>query len=130
LRVCDLEPLLCSRICERIEDNAVEAIYQAAGRAVARARAGDGPSLIEIHTLRLWGHFEGDAQAYRDDLAGIESRDPIPAYERTLRAEGLLDDAEVARTREEASARVEDAITFAKASPAPDPTGALSCVFA
>src|SRR5690606_7416432 len=51
---------------ERIEDNDVEAVYAAAGRAVARARAGDGPSLIEVHTLRMWGHFEGDPQTYRD----------------------------------------------------------------
>src|SRR5512139_4306214 len=47
---------------ERIEDNAVEAVYEAAGRAVARARAGQGPTLLEVHTLRMWGHFEGDAQ--------------------------------------------------------------------
>lgn len=115
---------------DRIEDNAVEAIHESAGRAVARARAGDGPSLIEVRTLRLWGHFEGDAQGYRDDLDGIDSRDPIPAYERTLRDAGLLDDAQVAAMRDEASARVEDAITFAKDSPEPDPAKALSYVFA
>lgn len=115
---------------DRIEDNAVEAIHESTGRAVARARAGDGPSLIEVRTLRLWGHFEGDAQGYRDDLDGIDSRDPIPAYERTLRDAGLLDDAQVAAMRDEASARVEDAITFAKNSPEPDPAKALSYVFA
>ena len=54
---------------QRIEDNDVEAVYTAAGDAVARARAGEGPTLIEVHTLRLWGHFEGDAQVYRPDLA-------------------------------------------------------------
>ncbi|HET6697548.1 MAG TPA: thiamine pyrophosphate-dependent dehydrogenase E1 component subunit alpha, partial [Nocardioidaceae bacterium] len=42
---------------ERVEDNDVEAVYEAAKKAVARARAGQGPSLIEVHTLRLWGHF-------------------------------------------------------------------------
>jgi TPP-dependent pyruvate/acetoin dehydrogenase alpha subunit len=52
---------------ERVEGNDVEAMYQASKRAVDRARAGDGPSLLEIHTVRLWGHFEGDAQAYRGD---------------------------------------------------------------
>lgn len=115
---------------ERVEDNAVEAVYEAAGRAVARARAGDGPSLIEVHTLRLWGHFEGDPQAYRDDLDTVPGRDPIPAYERTLREAGLLDDAELARVREDATARVEDAISYAKNSPSPDPAAALSAVFA
>jgi pyruvate dehydrogenase E1 component alpha subunit len=61
---------------ERIEDNDVEAVYSAAGRAVQRARSGQGPSLIEVHTLRMWGHFEGDAQGYRDDLGTVEARDP------------------------------------------------------
>jgi pyruvate dehydrogenase E1 component alpha subunit len=115
---------------ERIEDNDVEAVYDAAARAVARARAGEGPSLIEVHTVRLLGHFEGDAQGYRDDLTGIEGRDPIPRYETTLRDKGLLGEGEVARIREEARSRVEDAITFAKDSPEPDPATASSYVFA
>ena len=63
---------------ERIEDNAVEAVYDAAGRAVARARAGDGPTLLEVHTLRLWGHFEGDAQGYRPDLEDVPGPRPHP----------------------------------------------------
>jgi pyruvate dehydrogenase E1 component alpha subunit len=115
---------------ERIEDNDVEAVYEAAARAVARARAGEGPSLIEVHTVRLLGHFEGDAQGYRDDMAGIESRDPIPYYEKALRDAGLLGDGEVSRIREETGAKVEDAITFAKDSPEPDPATASSYVFA
>jgi pyruvate dehydrogenase E1 component alpha subunit len=110
---------------ERVEDNAVEAVYAAAGRAVARARAGDGPSLIEVHTLRLWGHFEGDAQAYRKDIEDVPGRDPLPTYERTLREAGLLDDAAVDEIRASATERVEDAVTFAKESPAPDPKDAL-----
>ena len=115
---------------ERVEDNAVEAVYEAAGRAVARARAGDGPSLIEVHTLRLWGHFEGDPQSYRDDLATVSERDPIPAYEQALREAGLLDDAELAGIRDDAATQVEDAISYAKNSPSPDPATALSAVFA
>ncbi|WP_328476165.1 thiamine pyrophosphate-dependent dehydrogenase E1 component subunit alpha [Actinoplanes sp. NBC_00393] len=115
---------------ERVEDNAVEAVYAAAGRAVARARAGDGPSLIEVHTLRLWGHFEGDAQGYRKDIEDVPGRDPIPTYERTLREAGLLDDDAVSQLRASAAAHVEDAVTFAKDSPAPDPAEALRYVFA
>jgi TPP-dependent pyruvate/acetoin dehydrogenase alpha subunit len=115
---------------ERIEDNAVEAVYDAAGRAVARARAGQGPSLIEVHTLRLWGHFEGDAQGYRTDLKDVPGRDPIPTYEQTLRAAGVLDDATVDQVARDATARVEQAITFAKQSPLPDLTDASSYVFA
>jgi pyruvate dehydrogenase E1 component alpha subunit len=113
---------------ERVE-NDVEAIYAAADRAVARARAGQGPTLLEVHTVRLWGHFEGDAQGYRPELADVPSMDPIPRYEQRLRDEGVLDDAVIARTRQEAQARVEQAIAFAKDSPVPDPATASSYVF-
>lgn len=115
---------------ERIEDNDVEAVYAAAGRAVARARAGEGPTLIEVHTLRLWGHFEGDAQGYRPELEDVPSRDPIPAYETRLRVDGLLDDSTCADIRKEASERVDDAVAFAKSSPLPDPANAGAYVFA
>ena len=115
---------------ERVEDNDVEAVYAAAGRAVARARAGDGPSLIEVHTLRMWGHFEGDAQGYRPDLDQVSEHDPIPRYEAALRAEGVLDDLTVARIAEESAALVEEAIQLATESPLPDPATATSYVFA
>jgi TPP-dependent pyruvate/acetoin dehydrogenase alpha subunit len=115
---------------ERVEDNSVEAVYEAAGRAVARARAGLGPSLLEVHTLRLWGHFEGDAQGYRSDLEGVPGRDPIPTYEHSLLEAGLLDDTSVSSIRAEAAARVQDAVTFAKQSPVPDPAQATSYAFA
>jgi TPP-dependent pyruvate/acetoin dehydrogenase alpha subunit len=115
---------------ERVEDNSVEAVHEVAGRAVERARGGGGPTLIEVHTLRLWGHFEGDAQGYRSDLDGVPGRDPIPTYEQTLRAAGIVDDEAVARIRAESAALVDDAIAFAKDSPVPDPSTVLSYVFA
>ncbi len=88
---------------ERIEDNDVDAVWEAAGRAVVRARAGEGPSLIEVHTLRLWGHFEGDAQGYRPELEEVPEHDPIPRYAAALTAAGILDDAAVEQTRKLAS---------------------------
>ena len=115
---------------ERIEDNDVEAVHAAAGRAISRARSGAGPTLLEVRTLRLWGHFEGDAQGYRTDLEEAPDRDPIPRYEQVLRDAGVLDDAAVARAREVASHRVEDAITFAKESPLPRPDSANAYAFA
>jgi pyruvate dehydrogenase E1 component alpha subunit len=115
---------------ERIEDNAVEAVYAAAGRAVARARAGEGPSLIEVHTLRLWGHFEGDAQGYRTDLEDVPGRDPLPTYEQALRAAGVLDDANVEEIGATATARINSAVEFAKNSPQPDPADAAKYAFA
>jgi len=114
----------------RVEDNDVEAVYAVAAEAVARARAGHGPSLIEIHTVRMWGHFEGDAQGYRPELAEVPSHDPIPRYEQQLRADGVLDDARVAAIRDRAAAAVEDAVAFAKESSTPDPASATDYVFA
>ena len=115
---------------QRIEDNDVEAIYTAAGDAVTRARAGEGPTLLEVHTLRMCGHFEGDPQAYRPDLAEVPARDPIPAYEARLTEAGVLDATAISAIREEASARVEKAIEFAKSSPVPAPETARDYVFA
>jgi pyruvate dehydrogenase E1 component alpha subunit len=114
---------------ERIDDNDVEAIYASAGTAVGRARAGEGPTLLEIHTLRLWGHFEGDPQAYRPELDDVPGQDPIPAYEQRLTQDGVLDADAAKAIKDEASARVEKAVEFAKSSPVPAPETALEYVF-
>jgi pyruvate dehydrogenase E1 component alpha subunit len=115
----------------RIENNDVDAIFEAAGAAIDRARSGEGPSLIEIHTVRLWGHFEGDAQAYRGaDLDTLDERDPIPRYAAALAELGELSDEQIASITAEAATEVDAAITFAKSSPSPTPDDALLHVFA
>ena len=114
----------------RVEDNSVEAVYAAAGEAVARARSGDGPTLIEVHTLRLWGHFEGDAEGYRPELATVPEHDPIPRYRDQLLGTGVLTDGQYQAMQASAVEQVEDAVAFAKSSPAPDPLDHLSYVFA
>jgi TPP-dependent pyruvate/acetoin dehydrogenase alpha subunit len=114
----------------RVEDNSVEAVYAAAGEAVARARSGDGPTLIEVHTLRLWGHFEGDAEGYRPDLATVPEDDPIPRYRDQLLGTGVLTDGQYQAMQASAVEQVEDAVAFAMSSPAPDPLDHLSYVFA
>lgn len=115
---------------ERIPDNDVEKVYAAAERAVARARSGGGPSLLEVETLRLLGHFEGDAQGYRPELADVSSLDALPKYEARLREAGVLDDAAVAEITAHATEKVAAAIAFAKDSPEPDPSQVLNYVFA
>jgi TPP-dependent pyruvate/acetoin dehydrogenase alpha subunit len=115
----------------RIEGNDVEAIYDACKIAVDRARSGGGPTMLEIHTVRLWGHFEGDAQAYRgDELQEATESDPIPAYEKRLRSAGLLDDATIEQIKAESQEEVEAAIAYAKQSPEPKPSDAYLHVFA
>jgi acetoin:2,6-dichlorophenolindophenol oxidoreductase subunit alpha len=113
----------------RVEDNSVEAVYAAAGGAVARARNGGGPTLIEVHTLRLWGHFEGDAEGYRPDLESVPEHDPIPIYRGRLLETGALTDDQYQAMKASAAEQVEDAIDFAKSSPTPDPLDHLSYVF-
>lgn len=113
----------------RVEDNSVEDVYAAAGEAVARARSGEGPTLIEVHTLRLWGHFEGDAEGYRPDLESVPEHDPIPIYRDRLLETGVLTDSQYQAMQASAAEQVEDAIDFAKNSPTPDPLDHLSYVF-
>jgi pyruvate dehydrogenase E1 component alpha subunit len=78
----------------------------------------------------MWGHFEGDAQGYRPELAQVSDRDPIPRYEQRLREDGVLDDARITAIRDRAKAAVEDAVSFAKDSATPDPASATDHVFA
>lgn len=114
----------------RVEDNDVDAVHEAAGELVDRARRGEGPALLEVETLRLLGHFEGDAQGYRPELSEVEASDPIPRYEVRLQEAGLLDEATKEQIAAEATDRVESAITFAKDSPLPDAAEATRYVFA
>src|SRR6185295_9194623 len=106
-----------------VDGNDVEAVHAVASEAVRRARAGDGPSLIEAHTLRMLGHAVHDGAEYvpRELLAAWEARDPVIGYRRTLAAAAAttnrLDEID-RRCREE----VEEAVAFAEASPWPDPS--------
>ncbi|MEQ9661884.1 MAG: thiamine pyrophosphate-dependent dehydrogenase E1 component subunit alpha [Parasphingopyxis sp.] len=107
------------------------AIYDAMGEAVARARQGQGPSIIEIETSRLAGHFAGDPQDYRPkgELAEEQGADPIPAMRARLLNEGIADVATLNSLEAEAEADVEDAMTYARNGKRPDIDDAYSCVF-
>jgi len=88
------------------------AVRAATEEAVARARAGEGPTLIEAKTLRVRGHFEGDKQSYRDDLEdGLEvPRDPLKLLRETVPAAEAdrLDEA----AREEAEAALAEVLAM------------------
>src|SRR5438445_357981 len=73
---------------ESIDGNDVLAVWDAVTQAAARGRRGDGPSLVEAHTIRWVGHFEGDPQAYRsqDEVAAGRRTDPVARLERVLNA--------------------------------------------
>ncbi|MFT4883994.1 MAG: TPP-dependent pyruvate/acetoin dehydrogenase alpha subunit [Natronomonas sp.] len=115
---------------ERVEHNDPVAVYEAAERAVGRAREGNGPSLIEVQVHRRMGHFMGDAQGYRSDeeIEKLDELDPIPRMEERLRAAGL-DDERIENLNDAATERVEEAIEWAKDQPQPDPEDAYEDVF-
>jgi TPP-dependent pyruvate/acetoin dehydrogenase alpha subunit len=106
-------------------------VFDAAGTAVARARRGGGPTIIEVQTDRYLGHFQGDAEVYRPKGEADELRqhDPIPRLANYLRRVGLLDDARDEEIRGRARLRVSDAYDFARDSELPDPAEALDHVF-
>jgi acetoin:2,6-dichlorophenolindophenol oxidoreductase subunit alpha len=114
-----------------VDGNDVLAVHDAVSEAVDRARRGDGPSLVEAHTIRWVGHFEGDAQLYRsrDEVAEGRRTDPIPRLAGVLEAQGLLDAAHAGRIRAAVVAEIEDAIAHAEASPLPRPEEALTDLF-
>jgi len=115
-----------------VDGNDVVAVYEAVGEAVARARRGEGPTLVETKTYRWRGHFEGDPQTYKDE-AEVEAwrkRDPIPAFRKRLAETGIMDDAAADAIDAEIDAEIEAAVKFALESPAPAPEATLEDVFA
>ena len=101
------------------------AVYRVVAEAVARARAGEGPTLIEARTLRIRGHYEGDRQQYRTDGAdGVAiPRDPVLLLREHISAE-LADELD-----RRARTQVEDAFTAALAAARPDPSIVLEDVW-
>jgi pyruvate dehydrogenase E1 component alpha subunit len=115
-----------------VERNDAVEVYAAAGAAIARARRGEGPTLIEVKTDRYFGHFQGDPETYRPkgESAALRQDDPIVRLGARLRAEGLIDEAQDRDLRMKLSARVESAFAFGRNSPYPAPQDALKHVFA
>ncbi|MNP39832.1 Acetoin:2,6-dichlorophenolindophenol oxidoreductase subunit alpha [compost metagenome] len=114
-----------------VPGNDADAIFATAGEAIARARAGEGPSLIEIETHRLAGHFMGDGETYRPagEKEALLQKDPIPAYRQRLLELGVLDEIGAAGIEERARGRVDAAVRFARDSDYPAPEEAMDKVF-
>jgi pyruvate/2-oxoglutarate/acetoin dehydrogenase E1 component/TPP-dependent pyruvate/acetoin dehydrogenase alpha subunit len=115
----------------RVNGNDLLRVLSVTEEAVRRARAGEGPTLIECLTYRIHGHSEHDPARYREqeELVEWEGRDPIELYELHLAKRGH----DVAAMREETKAKVREtadrAIAFAEASPFPDPREALEAIW-
>ncbi len=114
-----------------VDGNDVAAVSAAAAEAVQRARDGEGPTLLNMVTYRLGGHYVGDAEVYRDasEVEENRGRDPIQRWEETLTDRGWLDSEYRASVYQDAAATVRDAEEQAEAGPLPDPDSALDDVF-
>ena len=117
-----------------VDGTDVLAVYEAAQQAVLRARAGEGPTLLECKTHRWRIHSEqrgnpADPRPQEAKDLGPQN-DPIEALARRLAEQGVMDSAALQQTDREGEAAVQEAIEFAKNSPLPNPEDALLDVFA
>jgi acetoin:2,6-dichlorophenolindophenol oxidoreductase subunit alpha len=108
------------------------AVHEAAGEAIARARAGGGPSLIECRVNRYYGHFEGDQQTYRapgevDEIR--RTRDCLELFTRRVTSAGLVDAEELRQLDEAVGRLIDDAVATAKAAADPEPADLLTDVY-
>lgn len=117
---------------ETVDGNDVAAVAEAAARAVARARAGEGPSFIEALTYRWRGHSKSDKNRYRtkEEIADWKERDPIAAYALRLLEAGVLDQAGLDAVQAEARDAIRQAVVFGTQGEEPDPGALLDAVYA
>lgn len=118
---------------ETVDGNDPDIMAAAFERAFARARRGEGPTLIEAMLGRMRGHAEGDGSLKvvpKEEYDGYMAADPVPAYARRLESESVLDANTRARLDARISEMVEDAIERALAAREPDPSVATRAVFA
>jgi len=115
-----------------VDGNDVVAVYQATKEAVNRARAGEGPTLIECKTYRWHAHFEGEPDTYRppEEVEAWKKREPIAPFRRLLIKNNFLTEAEADEVEERVRNEVEEAVRFARSSPNPDLEMALTDVWA
>jgi pyruvate dehydrogenase E1 component alpha subunit len=104
-----------------VDGNDVLAVYEAVGEAVRRARAGEGPSLIENVTYRWRGHSKSDVNRYRtqEEIEAWKEKDPIKRFRDLLVAEGTLTERQADNTKDKAYGAIDAAVAFADGSPEP-----------
>jgi len=116
---------------QRLDGNDVLAVYQAAGQAIAAARRGDGPALLECMTYRFHGHSRFEPGRYRPpgELDEWRARDPLPRFKaRLLEADPSLA-ASLSEIENAVQAQIAEAVEFARRSPEPVPAAPLQMVY-
>jgi TPP-dependent pyruvate/acetoin dehydrogenase alpha subunit len=109
------------------------AVYEAAGEAIARAREGRGPSLLEMKFMRYYGHFEGDAQTYRakDEVKELrETRDCLKRFAEHVTSSGEVEAADLAAIDADVAAQIDRAVERARNDPKPTEADLLTNVYA
>jgi 2-oxoisovalerate dehydrogenase E1 component len=107
-----------------VDGNDVVAVYEVAGEAVRRARAGEGPTLLECKTYRTRAHSEGMRDTgYRtgEEVNEWKARCPIKLFKKQLLADKIVDETEIEAVEAEIKTLMAEAVAFAEQSPWPDP---------
>ncbi len=115
-----------------VDGNDFFAVYEAAGEAIRRARAGEGPTLLECKTQRYFGHFEGDAMTYRPSGESQnlrKTKDCLKIFAEKAIAAGLVTAAELEAIDKEVLALIEDSVVKALAAPKPTAADLLTGVY-
>jgi pyruvate dehydrogenase E1 component alpha subunit len=114
-----------------VDGNDVLAVYEATKLAVERARSGAGPTLIEGKTYRQRGHYEGDPMVYRTkaEMDEWKGRDPVVAFRARLLEEARLPQSDILAVERDVQAMLDEAVSYAAASPKPAPETALAGVY-
>lgn len=115
-----------------VDGNDVVAVHRHVGKAIRRARAGAGPTLVECMTYRMTGHSHADSASYVPDAFFEEGRrrDPIDRFTRWLREAGLLEEARLGEMEERIAREVRSAVDEAQESPYPEGSETLEGVYA
>lgn len=117
---------------EQADGNDVLAVHDVTKRAVDRARAGGGVTLVELITFRRKGHAEHDNQSYvtKEEIEAWEARDPIDRYLRQMRENGWASPEELAAIDARVTREIDDAVAICENEPLPSPDTALGGVLA
>jgi TPP-dependent pyruvate/acetoin dehydrogenase alpha subunit len=117
---------------EIVDGNDVIAVYEAAGKAVARARAGEGPTLLELKTYRIGGHSRNDACAYRpkEEEAEWAKKDPLKVFKNRLLETKAAAPEEIEKIEDKVEKEIDAAVEYAQSQPSPSPEDGLKHVYA
>ncbi len=115
-----------------VDGNDVLAVYEAVGESAKRARAGDGPTLVEAVTYRWKGHSKNDPGVYRtkEEVEYWKGLDPIVRFRNKLISDGIITEAEADAVDKAAEQAIEDAYAFAESSPEPSVDTIMEGVYA